>query len=73
MPRETSFGLAEAGTGAALVAGWALVTLGVARYLDPAVVWPVSIGLLLLSLCGWGFLLELFTEGLYVLSRGRRE
>lgn len=54
----------------ALLTGWALLT----RFVDSLVsaridVWACSLGALLLSLCGWRFLLTLFREGLYKLTR----
>jgi len=33
--------------------------------------WAISIGLLLLSVCGWGFLGELAFRGIYVATRKR--
>lgn len=69
---DSGFGWRELLTGLALVAGWTLLTFGIAELVSE-LAWPISGGLLLLSLCGWGFLKDLFTEGLYVLSQGRRE
>lgn len=68
--RERRVGVREALAGLALLGGWALVTYGVAELTVPEA-WPISGGLLLLSLFGWGFLRTVCTEGLYVLSRGR--
>lgn len=62
---------AELLTSAALLAGWALLTWGVALLTSPKV-WPLSAGLLLLSLCGWRFLGAIAWAGLYTLTRGRR-
>lgn len=56
-------------TAAAFVGGWLLVTVGVAALLPPRVVWPVSLGLLLLSAGGWGLLVSVARHGLYVLTR----
>jgi hypothetical protein len=52
----------------AIVAGWTFVTWGIADLLVPEV-WPLSAGLFLLSLAGWGHLRVLFTGGVYTLSR----
>jgi hypothetical protein len=59
---------------AAIVLGWVGVTAGVAPLLARLgfVVWPLSLGLLLLSLAGWGHLRVLFGAGLYTLSRPRQ-
>lgn len=70
--KRPRFGWRDALQVLGIVGGWGLLTLGIARLTVPEV-WPISAGLLLLSLCGWGFLRVLFLEGLYVLSRGRRE
>ena len=51
--------------GLAIIAGWAFVTWGIADLL----IWPLSAGLFLLSLAGWGHLRVLFTGGVYTLSR----
>ena len=55
-----------------VLGGWSLLTLGIAE-LAVSEVWPISGGLLLLSLCGWGFLRDVAKEGLYTLSRRPRE
>jgi hypothetical protein len=52
----------------AIVGGWALVTYGLAALLVPEV-WPISGGLFLLSVAGWGHLRVLFAAGLYALYR----
>lgn len=52
----------------AIVAGWALVTYGLASLTVPEV-WPLSGGLALLSLAGWGHLRQIVSLGLYTLSR----
>ena len=52
----------------AILGGWALLTWGIARLVVPEV-WPISGGLLLLSLAGWKFCWTLVREGLYVLTR----
>ena len=54
----------------AMLSGWALVTLAVARIVRPDVVWPLSAGLAVLALCGWKFLLQIARDGLYILTRG---
>lgn len=54
------------------LAGWLLTTAGVAAVLSPKsgrALWLASVGLLLISLCGWKFLLTIVTNGLYVLTR----
>jgi hypothetical protein len=66
--RATGRARAELLTAAALLAGWALITLGLAQ-LTTSKVWPLSAGILLLSLCGWRFLGVLFRDGLYRLTR----
>lgn len=58
-------------TGAAFVCGWALLTAGLAS-LTVAQVWPLSGGLFLLGLVGFGLIREIMTEGLYALARERR-
>lgn len=65
---------AEITVAAALLAGWALVTHGVAQLLPRGQVWSLSTGLLLLSLVGWRFLWTVASAGLYTLSMkgGRR-
>lgn len=58
--------------GTAILAGWGLVTWGIAS-LTAWQIWPISGGLFLLSLAGWGTLRVLFTSGIYALARiGRR-
>ena len=52
----------------ALLGGWGMVTWGVAELTTPKV-WPISIGLLLLSVCGWRLLWTVFSHGLYSLTR----
>jgi hypothetical protein len=59
---------------AALLTGWALVTLGTARLTHaPATVWAFSGGLLCLSLGGWRLAYTVARDGLYVLTRGPRD
>lgn len=65
---------AELAVAGCVVGGWASVTLAVARIGAASIVWPLSIGLALLSLCGWTPLRHLVTVGLYALTQkeGRR-
>lgn len=51
-----------------ILCGWALLTHGIASLTAPEA-WPLSGGLFLLSLAGWGHLRVLFTAGLYALSK----
>ena len=51
-----------------ILAAWGLVTFGLASLLWWQV-WPMSIGLFLFSLVGWGHLRVVFGRGLYTLSR----
>jgi hypothetical protein len=56
----------------AALAGWILVTAGIASLLPARgahALWLSSIGLLLVSLCGWKFLRRIVTDGLYILTR----
>lgn len=53
---------------AVIIGGWSLLTLGVARLTVPEV-WPISGGLFLLSLAGWGHLRVVAVAGLYTLKR----
>jgi len=55
-----------------IVGGWAFLTFGLAE-LFGGVVWPISLGLFLLSIAGWGYLVTLFRKGLYVMSRSERD
>lgn len=54
---------------AAIVGGWALLTHGVASLTVPEA-WPLSGGLFLLSLAGWGHLRQIAVMGLYTIDRG---
>lgn len=58
---------AEILTASALLAGWALLTHGIALLTTPKV-WPLSAGLLLLSLCGYRLLWAIASHGLYMLA-----
>lgn len=58
----------EALTGLAALAGWALLTWAVAALVS-AWAWPISGGLLLLSLTGWRLIAVVVWEGLYALTR----
>lgn len=54
----------------ALLGGWAAITRGIRSFIPSRVdVWSISVGLLLLSLCGWRFLYVLGRSGLYAISR----
>ncbi len=53
---------------AAILGGWALLTWGVSS-LTAWQVWPISGGVLLLSVAGWGHLHVLFGRGLYALTQ----
>ena len=55
----------------AILGGWGLVTAGAASLLVPEV-WPISGGLFLLSLAGWGHLRVVFSAGVYALVRAGR-
>lgn len=55
---------------AAMLGGWALVTLGIAQLTTPKV-WPLSGGLLLLSAGGWRMLATIAMHGLYSLTRDK--
>lgn len=55
----------------AMLAGWALVTWGIAL-LTTWKVWPLSGGLLLLSAGGWRLLWTIASYGLYSLTREER-
>ena len=59
----------EIAVGAAALGGWALLTVAVAAVLPPRIVWPASIGLLLLCAGGMRFLAGVAWEGLYVLTQ----
>ncbi len=58
----------EALQAVAIVVGWALVTFGLAS-LWRWELWPLSFGVLTLSIVGWRYLGEIFWKGLYTLSR----
>ena len=58
----------EAMQSVAIVTGWSLVTFGIAS-LWRWEAWPLSFGVLILSLVGWSHLRHVFGEGLYALSR----
>lgn len=61
--------IAQLATAAALVLGWLLVTLGVAAVAAPRVVWPISLGLLCISLGGWKLIVAIAVDGLYALTK----
>lgn len=56
---------------AALLAGWTLLTWGLAA-IATWKVWPLSGGLFFLSCCGWKVLATLARDGLYALSKDSR-
>lgn len=53
---------------AAMIGGWMLVTYALAAIVRPRIMWPMSIGLLMLSASGWKLLGEIATKGCYVLN-----
>ena len=53
-----------------ILCGWALITFGIASLLVWQV-WPISLGLLILSMVGWGHMRKLAVKGLYELSLDR--
>jgi hypothetical protein len=59
---------AEIATALAFLAGWALITHGVASVTRP-IAWTFSAGLLCLSLGGWRLLLIVVVDGMYALTR----
>jgi len=54
-----------------ILAGWCLVTFGIALILGWREIWLISAGLFCFSLVGWGHLKIVFGKGLYTLSRNR--
>jgi hypothetical protein len=56
-------------TAGALIGGWLLVTYGLTAFVRPRVVWPMSIGALLVSIGGWHQLGRTAWYGLYTLTR----
>lgn len=63
---------AELLTALTFVAGWLLITAGVAA-LTSAVAWYFSLGLLAISLGGWKVLWRLALDGLYALTRANAD
>ena len=59
---------AELLTALALLGGWLLVTWGVAALTHWAA-WPISLGILSVSLGGWRFAWTVARDGLYTLTR----
>jgi uncharacterized membrane protein YsdA (DUF1294 family) len=57
---------------AALLGGWMLVTYGIAGYFRARIVWPMSIGLLLLTASGWSVIASIASKGLYVAHRAAK-
>jgi hypothetical protein len=62
----------ETGAVLALLAGWCLLTWGIAA-LTVWQAWPISLGLLLLGCFGYRLLVKLLGDGLYVLYTQSRE
>ncbi len=62
---------AEILDGLGIIAGWALLTWGLASLLVWEV-WLLSGGVFVLSIVGWKHLRTIFTEGLYPLMRRRK-
>lgn len=60
---------AELLAAAALLAGWLLITLAIARLVRPDVVWPLSLGILCLAGPGRRILSTIAREGLYALTK----
>lgn len=63
--------VSEIAFGVAALLGWLSLTIGLRTVLHGAAqraVWPLSIGVLLLSACGWGFVGRLAFRGLYVIA-----
>lgn len=56
----------------AILGGWAALTYGVASLMVPEV-WPISLGLLLLSAAGWSHLRVLAGAGIYALWRRSKD
>lgn len=65
--------LAELLLSLALLAGWTLITLAIARLWRPDVVWPLSYGLLFLSVSGWRLAARIAGDGLYALAKPQPE
>lgn len=51
-----------------MIGGWLLVTYALTAIARPRIVWPMSMGLLLLSASGWKLIGEIATKGCYVLN-----
>lgn len=60
----------EVAVATAFFAGWLLITLAIARIRRPDIVWPLSTGILLFALCGYGFLFRIVRDGLYAMTKG---
>ena len=52
----------------AILLGWGLLTWGLIALAHVWQLWPLSAGLLVLSLCGWRLLAVIAWQGLYTLS-----
>jgi len=59
---------AELGATALLLAGWALLTLGIAQLVHRSP-WALSGGLFAMTLFGWKYLYTIGRDGLYLLTR----
>jgi hypothetical protein len=59
---------AEIGAALLLVAGWSLLTLGVAQLVHRSP-WCLSAGLFAMTMFGWRFLYTIGRDGLYALTR----
>lgn len=63
--------VAAIATGFAMISGWLLITYAIAQLAPARVVWPASIGVLLISAAGWRPLFTIAADGLYWLTRER--
>jgi hypothetical protein len=59
---------AELGAAVLLLAGWTLITAGVAQFIHRSP-WLLSAGLFALTMFGWRFLYTIGRDGLYSLTR----
>ncbi len=63
----------EIGAAFSLLAGWALISWALASFFRTWQVWPLSGGLLLITVFGWRYLYVMGRDGLYALTRdGKR-
>jgi len=63
---------AQLATTIAIVVGWAFLTWSLAEIVRPDVVWRASIGIFFLSLAGWKLLYVVAVNGLYKLTRPKK-